>query len=74
MAASMIESTDGMTKEMCAADYSNGESSANEKSQSTWQMVLQYKTAVFWSAFIGLGAFNWGMDVLAGTNIPIKDF
>jgi len=43
------------------------ESSVDETKQtsaSTWKMVLQYKTAVLWSAFIGLAAINWGMDVL----------
>ena len=44
------------------------ESSVGEpKQSSTWQMVVQYKTAVLWSAFMGLAAINWGMDVLVST-------
>jgi hypothetical protein len=35
-------------------------------------MVLQYKTAVFWSSFIGLGAFNWGMDILLSATVLVK--
>ncbi|PMD36276.1 MFS general substrate transporter [Hyaloscypha variabilis F] len=41
------------------------ESSVDElKPSSTWQLVLQYRAAVLWSAFMGLAAINWGMDVL----------
>jgi hypothetical protein len=72
MAVSIIEPTDDMVKEVFASDSSLEGVSMNEKSQSTWQMILQYKTAVFWSTFIGLGAFNWGMDVLVSSNIPVK--
>ena len=73
MAAIIIESTDGMAK-VLATDSSSEGSSIDEKSQSIWQMVLQYKTAVLWSAFIGLGAFNWGMDVLVSINVPVKTY
>lgn len=72
MAVSIIDPTDDMAKEVFASDSSLEEFSVPEKSQSTWQMILQYKTAVLWSTFIGLGAFNWGMDVLVSTNIPVK--
>ena len=37
----------------------------DEAKLSTWQMIQQYKAAVLWSAVMGLGAINWGMDVLA---------
>jgi len=44
------------------------ESSVDElKPSSTWQLVLQYRAAVLWSAFMGLAAINWGMDVLVST-------
>jgi hypothetical protein len=58
MAVSIIEPTDDMVKEVFASDSSLKGVSMNEKSQSTWQMILQYKTAMFRSTFIGLGAFN----------------
>jgi hypothetical protein len=38
--------------------------SADDSKKSTWEMVLQYRTAILWSAFMGLAAINWGMDVL----------
>jgi hypothetical protein len=44
-------------------------SSGDEVKKSTWQMVIQYKAAVLWSAFVGLGAINWGMDVLVRDSI-----
>jgi hypothetical protein len=72
MTGSIIDPTDDMAKEVFASDSSLEEFSVPEKSQSTWQMLLQYKTAVLCSTFIGLGAFNWEMDVLVSTNIPVK--
>jgi hypothetical protein len=49
MAVSIIASTDGRAKEVVAAEFSSKDPSVNEKSQSTWQMVLQYKTKwTFW--------------------------
>jgi hypothetical protein len=50
------------------------ESSEDETKQSTWQMVLQYKTSVLWSAFMGLAAINWGMDVLVNPSPPLGNF
>jgi hypothetical protein len=50
---------DGMMSEESSVDKS--------KQSSTLQMILQYKTAVFWSAFMVLAAINWGMDVLVST-------
>lgn len=47
MAVSKIESTGDIAKEVFATDYPSEESSVNEKSQTTWQVVLQDKTAVF---------------------------
>ncbi|KAE9371115.1 MFS general substrate transporter [Stipitochalara longipes BDJ] len=49
------------------------------KQSSTWQMVFQYKTAILWSAYMGLAAINWGMDVLLSNgviSVPLfqKDF
>jgi MFS transporter, SP family, general alpha glucoside:H+ symporter len=35
-------------------------------------MVLQYKTAVLWSAFVCLTVINWGMDVLVSVLQPHK--
>ncbi|KAN0096053.1 MFS general substrate transporter [Hyaloscypha variabilis] len=46
------------------------ESSVDElKPSSTWQLVLQYRAAVLWSAFMGLAAINWGMDVLLADHL-----
>jgi len=39
-------------------------SSVNVEQPSTWQMVLRYRGAILWSAFIGQAGINWGMDVL----------
>lgn len=33
---------------------------------SRWQMLRVYKTAILWSAFMGLAGINWGLDVLVG--------
>lgn len=61
------------TKEIQGVKYLSEEESAGslsistaaeERKQSAWQIVLQYKVAIFWSAFIGLAGINWGMDVL----------
>jgi hypothetical protein len=61
----------GITHEMrdVVEDEMMSEESSVDKSKqsSTLQMILQYKTAVFWSAFMGLAAINWGMDVLVST-------
>jgi hypothetical protein len=43
--------------------------SIDDAKKSTWQLVLQYKAAVLWSAFIGLAGINWGMDVLVSCRI-----
>ena len=40
------------------------------KKESTWQMIAKYKSAVFWSSFVGLAGINWGMDVLVRTPFP----
>ncbi|TVY81109.1 General alpha-glucoside permease [Lachnellula suecica] len=44
-------------------------SSAHSVQLSTWQLALKYKTAVFWSAFIGLASINWGMDTLLSNGV-----
>jgi MFS transporter, SP family, general alpha glucoside:H+ symporter len=54
-------------KEVVDEGFMSEESSIDETKQSTWQMIIQYKTAVLWSAFMGLAAINWGMDVLVST-------
>ena len=67
-------------KEEVAVEYKSGESVESfttenaSTQQSTWQMVLQYKAAVLWSAFIGLAGINWGMDTLVSKylNIPVQ--
>lgn len=38
--------------------------STDDSSKSTWELLSQYRAAILWSAFMGLGAVNWGMDVL----------
>ena len=53
-------------KEVVEEGMTSEESSVDETKQSTLQMVLQYKKAVLWSAFMSLAAINWGMDVLVG--------
>lgn len=40
-----------------------------DSKKSTWGMVLQYRIAVLWSAFMGLAAINWGMDVLLSNGV-----
>lgn len=60
-AKNMIE--DGV-KGVIELERASQASSEQQIQQSTWQVVVQYKTAVLWSAFMGLGAINWGLDVL----------
>lgn len=31
---------------------------------SGWRTLRVYKTAILWSAFMGLAGINWGLDVL----------
>jgi SP family general alpha glucoside:H+ symporter-like MFS transporter len=50
-------------KEVVETDITGEESALDETKLSTWQMVIRYKPAVLWSAFMGLAAINWGMDV-----------
>lgn len=42
----------------------NGIVPTYDSKKSTWELLSQYKAAIFWSAFMGLAAINWGMDVL----------
>ena len=42
-------------------------SSVEAEQLSTWQMVLKYRGAILWSAFIGMAGINWGIDVLVST-------
>jgi hypothetical protein len=55
-------------KEVIEEGMTSEEYSVDKTKQSIWPMGLQYKTAVLWSAFMGLAAINWGMDVLVSPN------
>jgi hypothetical protein len=54
-------------EEMKDAECVSEDSILDEQKKSTWQMVIQYQAAVLWSAFIGLGGINWGLDVLVSS-------
>ncbi|KUJ16433.1 general substrate transporter [Mollisia scopiformis] len=43
--------------------------SINDSKKSTWELLSQYRAAILWSAFMGLGAINWGMDVLLSNGV-----
>lgn len=64
MAEKTPETRDFKVMEIFELDSDGGTSVAVEEQTSTWQMVLRYRGAIIWSAFIGLAGINWGMDVL----------
>jgi hypothetical protein len=51
-------------KGVMRAEISSEESLVNEIRQSTWQLILESKITALWSAFMGLAAIDWGLDVL----------
>lgn len=43
--------------------------STDDSKKTTWELLQQYRAAVLWSAFMGLAAINWGMDVLLSNGV-----
>jgi hypothetical protein len=63
--AGIIDPTDSNeVKSVAEVEITGRPSSVEDGKKSTWQMVTQYRPAITWAAFMGLGAINWGMDVL----------
>lgn len=55
-------------------DVADRESTAGVElspSPTTMELAMQYKMAILWSAFIGLGALNWGLDILVSDLLPL---
>jgi hypothetical protein len=59
-------------KTVIESEHASQASSTHDSKKSTWQMVVQYRTAISWSAFMGLGAINWGLDVLVRVMIYLE--
>ncbi|TVY47412.1 General alpha-glucoside permease [Lachnellula occidentalis] len=69
MAEKTPETPDFNLVKISEVDSDEGTSMAVEEQLSTWQMVLRYRGAIIWSAFIGLAGINWGMDVLLSSSV-----
>ncbi|TVY13181.1 General alpha-glucoside permease, partial [Lachnellula arida] len=69
MAEKTPETQDSKLMDILELDSNAGTSVAVEEHTSTWQMVLRYRGAIIWSAFIGLASINWGMDVLLSSSV-----
>lgn len=68
MAGKSGNSSSHEVKEVVEVEQTSQQSLAVDRKKSTWQMAIQYKSAVLWSAFMGLGAINWGLDVLVSAD------
>lgn len=71
MAGKSGNSSSHEVKAVVEVERASQQSSVDDRKKSTWQMVIQYKKAVLWSAFMGLGAVNWGLDVLVSADRPL---
>lgn len=69
MAGKSGNSSSHEVKEVVEVEQTSQQSLAVDRKKSTWQMAIQYKSAVLWSAFMGLGAINWGLDVLLSNGV-----